>query len=532
LTKAFAFAILNYMNETPTINVSGCATETLAPAVYPLGTALYKIASTGKKWQWSIDVVDKGDFSEIVTTSGTVGGRLTVTPIPVYNGKNIGKTNETTHYTQAVMEALAKAELKLRGEYRYTIDENHKVQTLRSGIQAPMKAHKYDPLQVQGGKTLDQMKIRGEMVFAQPKYDGNRSVKQVRGRMGEFPLEIVQKDLDSMDLGVMSFEELAKKYTVVQSFTNKGDLVETPPQIARELAMDFYTFISEQCQDTCSQDMGFGSTEEFISTFDKTFEFDGELYIHGLPVATISGLVRKGSVQKNDEDQKLYDSIKLHVYDVYSDDPYEKRYEFLEMFFGGKPDGSFIELSPNDEIEAQEDIIDEKLMYWMELGYEGLMLRRKGMPYEHKRTWQLCKYKTFIDGEYECVGMLEDSRGGFVGSFIMKTEPYIDRDGKEKDTFRAGVKDLPHNISAEIWANKEQYVGRWATIRYQCFTKYGVPFFPKLVEFRTDKSVEEMAETKGIFGIEEAAAMPNICPACNEAYCEGFAAECKEAQKE
>ena len=61
----------------------------------------------GKVRVWQIRVVDKGDFAVIQTEYGQQGSKITVTEKEVKSGKNIGRSNETTPYQQALLEAKA-----------------------------------------------------------------------------------------------------------------------------------------------------------------------------------------------------------------------------------------------------------------------------------------------------------------------------------------------------------------------------------------------------------------------------------------
>lgn len=65
---------------------------------------LYAKAKTGKIKQWVVSVVD----STITVTHGQVGGKQQTQTTVITEGKNIGKSNETTPSEQAYLEAKAK----------------------------------------------------------------------------------------------------------------------------------------------------------------------------------------------------------------------------------------------------------------------------------------------------------------------------------------------------------------------------------------------------------------------------------------
>ena len=74
---------------------------------------LYSLNSKGKPIQWQIKVTD----NLIETWDGQVGGKLKYSDDHVLEGKNIGKSNETTPAEQALLMAERKVEMKRRKGY-------------------------------------------------------------------------------------------------------------------------------------------------------------------------------------------------------------------------------------------------------------------------------------------------------------------------------------------------------------------------------------------------------------------------------
>lgn len=387
---------------------------------------LYKLDSKGKVRVWDIAVVVYTDHSEIVITAGLEGGKPVKTPIPVYEGKNLGKTNATTHETQAVAEAKAKWELQVRSGY---VQDRAQVKqaTLSSGLPAPMLAQKYDPEGKQkGSKTLAKMKLLGKRIIVQPKFDGNRCEIRV------------------------SPEHL-------QLYTRKGDLMLPVPHIESAIREGY---------------MKGGFTEELI--------LDGELFTDAFSFNTLNGLLRKED--KSDEQLEMLQQVDFRLYDVMLPVGYKERRKTLEPFYLG----SVLE-TESVEIDATDENIRRELERFLAEGHEGLMIRDLETPYENKRSWSLVKCKLFEDEEFELVDVEEDARKGFVGAFIMRLPvPTEDRDGKPVHVFRAGISGVTQEEGAEILRNKEKYIGRQATIEYFGKSEYGIPRFPKLKSFRTD----------------------------------------------
>lgn len=79
----------------------------------PFHLTLYRLNSKGKPIMWSIRV----EKNVIETHDGQVGGKLKYTKDVVTEGKNIGRSNETTPEEQAMLMAERKIEMKRRKGY-------------------------------------------------------------------------------------------------------------------------------------------------------------------------------------------------------------------------------------------------------------------------------------------------------------------------------------------------------------------------------------------------------------------------------
>jgi len=101
---------------------------------------LYK-RENNKVITWSIDVIEQ---SVITITHGEFSGVQTITSTFVSKGKNIGKSNETTPYTQALKEATAKAIKKQQRGYKSVEDLGLKTGTLLSEALLLSKLPKID----------------------------------------------------------------------------------------------------------------------------------------------------------------------------------------------------------------------------------------------------------------------------------------------------------------------------------------------------------------------------------------------------
>ena len=96
------------------------------------------------------------------------------------------------------------------------------------------------------------------------------------------------------------------------------------------------------------------------------------------------------------------------------------------------------------------------------------MARNADSKYQGTRTTDLLKLKEYIDDEFECI-RLDEGRGklaGHCGAFVCKT-----KDGLE---FKAKmVGPLPK--LKEAFQNPNKWIGKTLTVRFQNWTKKGVP---------------------------------------------------------
>ena len=130
---------------------------------------LYKKTSTGAIQTWRIDV----EGSTIVTTYGQKDGKLQTARDVISEGKNVGKSNETTPEQQALAEAQSQWEKKSKKGYVQNVsDASAGVvdETFIAGGINPMLAQSYAK---HGHKIVFP-------AFSQPKLDGHRCVAVVK----------------------------------------------------------------------------------------------------------------------------------------------------------------------------------------------------------------------------------------------------------------------------------------------------------------------------------------------------------------
>jgi len=192
---------------------------------------------------------------------------------------------------------------------------------------------------------------------------------------------------------------------------------------------------------------------------------DGELYNHALKndFEKIISLVRKQ--KPTDQDARDAENlVQYHVYDTIAEGVnYEDRFNWLTRYL---PIAATMTLIKNTVVESQDEA---KMLHDVHLaqGYEGSMLRLN-KKYEHKRSYNLQKFKDFHDTEATIVGYVDGKgkREGTLGKFLMQDD----------DGIKFGCppgKGYNYKDLANMLNNIGDYIGQRATFTYFERTKAG-----------------------------------------------------------
>jgi DNA ligase-1 len=209
---------------------------------------------------------------------------------------------------------------------------------------------------------------------------------------------------------------------------------------------------------------------------DPNLVFDGELYANKFAndFNAICSLVKKTKPTWADLNESK-EKIEYHIYDLPSSNKtFMKRMWDLGILFETRS-----ELHPYCRIVEtytcnNEDEVMELYGGYVEAGYEGQMLRIDG-KYENKRSKFLMKHKSFIDEEYTILDVVEGigNKTGMVGSFVFESKT-----GKR---FNSSPK-FNWEECKTMWNNKNELIGKSATVKYFNLTPDGVPRFPYVIK--------------------------------------------------
>ena len=187
---------------------------------------------------------------------------------------------------------------------------------------------------------------------------------------------------------------------------------------------------------------------------------DGELYNHQFKnnFNKIISLVRK----QKPSSEELYEAnnyIQFHWYDYYSpkkNDIFRTRNLKITQIRDLLNSRHIIEV-PTYEVSSFEvaKILDED---FLKQGYEGSILRNN-KPYEQKRSYNLQKFKQFLDSEARITGWVEGQgkRTGTIGKFLA-----VDNNGVN---FGMPVMDN-YTVMEKMYDIADWYIGKSATFTY------------------------------------------------------------------
>jgi ATP-dependent DNA ligase len=429
-------------------------------------------SKSGKMKEWRIYVEHDEESVSIVTQTGYVNGKKTEHRKEVKEGKNLGKSNETTHFEQAYAEAQSTWKDKItRGGYFQGHDSlatTSEKKAMGSMIPPPpTAASSSKSTSMIGGGEQDEeeeeeegtaegtadvssavmypmlankwtvKKTIEEETFVQPKLDGVRCMCTLNPETGE---------------------------VLMLSRTGQPYLHLTPIRTAIEML--FKTLPKE--------------TMDHLGPF----WLDGELYSHDIPFQKITSIVRKKKAE--DKEASL---LQYHIYDVYLQQypltPFADRFIALQSIESHIMTTKALKTSPLRMVETKQispsTNLLEKHNAYTEEGYEGMMIRYgKGIYRPKYRSNDLLKYKLFEDHEYPIVGFKESN--GIPGTiqFICQVPQKKSKDTITFTTDMMGTFESRKEMFEDaVKAFDKKMKGKKLTVQHQGYTDAGIPRFPK-----------------------------------------------------
>ena len=154
-----------------------------------------------------------------------------------------------------------------------------------------------------------------------------------------------------------------------------------------------------------------------------------------------------------------------------------RRYEILKWRI--KDLNKYVTLVKRERIKSDYNEIKRIHDSYVNLGYEGAMIKTIHDPYCFGRDYSVMKFKAFFDADVPIIGLKEGTgkHQGKLGSFV------VDYKGVE---VRVGS-GLTDELREQLWLSADKHIGRIIEVRYQEITPDGSLRFPTFVCFRNDR---------------------------------------------
>jgi len=214
--------------------------------------------------------------------------------------------------------------------------------------------------------------------------------------------------------------------------------------------------------------------ESFHERF-PTIRLDGEIYNHEYKedFNALMSIARK--LKPTEEDLKVSkEKLEYHVYDMYDyANPNMTAIDRKMWLLVNLPVDSPIRMVPWKLVYSQEELEEVKQENIAD-GYEGTITRVYNSVYENKRSKNLLKIKDFITEEHEIIDILpgKGNKSDIAGRIL------VNNNGT---TVGCGIRGS-WEYCKTILENKDQYIGKDATVRHFGQTPDGSLRFPVCID--------------------------------------------------
>lgn len=205
-----------------------------------------------------------------------------------------------------------------------------------------------------------------------------------------------------------------------------------------------------------------------VSNYHTIPEFDNELYVHGWDFDEIHSVVSRKSDETRHEKSEL---MQLHTFDFVSSIAQIARISQL-TYYSWMNEGP-VKLVPYELAYSMTEIM-EIYNRFIDLKYEGIIVRHIKASYVRKRSRFILKFKPKKKDYYKITGVLEaySKKGlslGRVGAFRCQ-DP-------EGTIFKVGAGRMTHDKAEEHWKNRNNLIDKFCEVQYQTISPRGAPLF-------------------------------------------------------
>ena len=324
---------------------------------------LYGISKDNKIKSWEIRVERYSNYSEIITLYGYT--KKIETKRRIDFGKNLNKSNATTHYQQAISEAFSKWNKKQNIE-QYTQD---------------FVLH-IDKLNINNNTNNN----------TNANTNANDNANDNANTNGNF--EDKNKEMGS-HLPMLA-----------QDYSKQKQKIKFPCYVQPKLDGFRNIYNTTMNKNTTRQGKEFsiiaqsGKLYEELCSLPKGLILDGEFYTNKINFEGL-GVLRKTKKLTNTEINNLQ-KIEYHIYDIIDTKlTFEQRNSLIKNLH--LENYEKLIYVPTFLVSSEKEIQQYHIKF-LEHGFEGTMIRNSSGMYKEKfRSYDLLKYKDFQDGEFEII---------------------------------------------------------------------------------------------------------------------------------
>ena len=406
---------------------------------------LYGKDIKGKIKTWKIKVEKYQDYSVIVTLYGY--NRFIETRRQINCGKNIGKSNETSHFTQAIAEAQSKW-IKKRDIELYTTKVNfNQEDPSQSKACFGLELCEEDHSQSKAcfGLELNQEKLVEKTQNINLKNEQN-------------PLPMLAQDFKKQKKNVKFPCNIQPKLDGFRCIYNT-----TTGQISTRQCKE-YNIVKES-----------GELYKELNSLPKGLILDGELYTNKVNFEEL-GVLRK-TKKLTKEDLLSLQKIEYHIYDIIDTNiTFQQRNLQIQNLFKETNYNKLIYV-PTFTVNSEEEIKEYHIKF-LEEKFEGTMIRDINSLYKTKqRSNNLLKYKDFQDAEFKIVdyAIEKDTSKTDENLLVWIVEVSKDKFCKIRPQ---GYSQERQELYKKCVENFDQFKGRYLWVKYFSFTSNGNLRFP------------------------------------------------------
>lgn len=339
-------------------------------------TTLYKShANSVGHWSIHVEMPEGGDEAHLVISHAkTLTGKATGSRVPV-KGKNIGRSNETTPWEQAMSEMASRIRKQEDKGYRLQVPEAGAQATNSLGLAKPMLATVWSKVKPES--------IDWANCFGQYKLDGHRAMYKdgvLYSRQGkEINLPHIKDQLEALEnrLGYALHLD-GELYCHGIPLQQIGSLVKRPREESEQLVYHVYD---------CVKDMAYEYRLEMLKDYLSSEDIDGS-YIRLLNTVKVYSVAEAQQLQADAIADGYEGAILRHGTTGYEDDKRSRNLLKLKDY----QDGEFrivgvVEGTPR-YLEAEDRWLKVAVWQLVTEDGQGFESTAPGDMYEKDRWWR------------------------------------------------------------------------------------------------------------------------------------------------